>query len=387
MTTTLTACIYLPRLQVQLAIQHIGITRPCAIVADTVAHARVLECCNHASAYGVTPGMPALHAKQRCPSLTLTLLAPSIIATAHTTTHSVLQHFGDSAARITNACWHVTLRALGPAYQHARTVAKDLQCALRDATRLCSVVVLSAEPSIAHLLAQYCDTTAERVQIILPGDEAVAIAPLPVQHLPGIGIKTAERLYQLGVGTIGDLAALPSATLAAVFGARGTTWQHVAQGRGTVRAKSQDNPWNAVWHYGVRGCADANQLHRHMQRLTERLGRHVRAQAHAAGTITVTLHWTDGRSGTRTEHLPGRAMLDRDLAAASRRLLDQLLAQRRIAVHSLTVCVDDYGPQQTTLFAPDPRIMHRQQAVDQIKQRHGTDAIQLAWMIQPPTPM
>jgi DNA polymerase-4 len=59
------------------------------------------------------------------------------------------------------------------------------------------------------------------VTYVPDGQEAVFLAPLPVIALWGVGPKTASRLEELGIKTIGDLAQQSEKTLTALFGKNG----------------------------------------------------------------------------------------------------------------------------------------------------------------------
>jgi hypothetical protein len=121
-----------------------------------------------------------------------------------------------------------------------------------------------------------------------------------------------------------------------------------------------------------------------VQRLTERVGRHLRHAALTAGTITVGVQWADDRTQQRTERLPMPADLDQHLARGSHTALHALLATRRRAVRAVTARLGVVGPQQATVFDHDPRALAQQQALDTIKRRHGTDAIVQASLLPPP---
>ncbi|MGH2346035.1 MAG: DNA polymerase Y family protein, partial [Chloroflexota bacterium] len=57
--------------------------------------------------------------------------------------------------------------------------------------------------------------------VVVPGGtEAAFLAPLSVEKLWGVGPRTAERLRELGLATLGELAAYDPADLAATFGPR-----------------------------------------------------------------------------------------------------------------------------------------------------------------------
>jgi DNA polymerase-4 len=53
---------------------------------------------------------------------------------------------------------------------------------------------------------------------VKPGEEAAFLAPLPVKAMMGIGPKTASRLENLGIHTLGELAQLPEIDLVNKFG-------------------------------------------------------------------------------------------------------------------------------------------------------------------------
>ena len=54
--------------------------------------------------------------------------------------------------------------------------------------------------------------------VVPPGTELDVLHPLPVTTLGGVGPATAERLHQVGVKTVGDLAAKSLADLVALAG-------------------------------------------------------------------------------------------------------------------------------------------------------------------------
>src|ERR1041385_3618666 len=59
------------------------------------------------------------------------------------------------------------------------------------------------------------------ILVVPPGQEAASLAPLPVRELFGVGPKTAARLAQLGIQTIGELAGSSELDLSQHFGKNG----------------------------------------------------------------------------------------------------------------------------------------------------------------------
>jgi DNA polymerase-4 len=67
--------------------------------------------------------------------------------------------------------------------------------------------------------------------VVPPGQEAAFLAPLPMDMLWGAGPKTRARLAELGLRTIGDIAAWPAADLERRLGAAGLDLARHARGQ------------------------------------------------------------------------------------------------------------------------------------------------------------
>src|SRR5690606_32454176 len=70
--------------------------------------------------------------------------------------------------------------------------------------------------------------------VVTPGEEARFLAPFPTSLLPVDG-ETLRQLHLLGLRTLGQLAALPSAALLERFGQQGPLMHRLACGRDTSR--------------------------------------------------------------------------------------------------------------------------------------------------------
>ncbi len=79
-------------------------------------------------------------------------------------------------------------------------------------------------------------------------------------------MKAAERLRQFGITTIGTFAALPTATVVQILGARGRTLHAAALGQDTAPQIPPDTGVESTWQYAPTACADATILVRHVQR-------------------------------------------------------------------------------------------------------------------------
>lgn len=111
-------------------------------------------------------------------------------------------------------------------WARARTIALDIQRAVRDATGLgCSIGVTPNKllSKIASDLEKPAGLT-----VLTHADVPARVWPLPVRKVNGIGPKAAARLDALGIRTIGELARADAAMLVAHFGVIYGRWMHEA---------------------------------------------------------------------------------------------------------------------------------------------------------------
>ncbi len=101
-----------------------------------------------------------------------------------------------------------------------------LSCSLGVATnKLCAKIATDVGKAAARSGAM-----PRAIWVVPPGEEGVFLAPLPASALWGVGPKTAARLAELGIRTIGELAAWPEDDLVRRFGKYGHALARHARG-------------------------------------------------------------------------------------------------------------------------------------------------------------
>ncbi len=214
--------------------------------------------------------------------------------------------------------------------------------------------------------------------VVPPGDQADFLAPLPVAMLWGVGPKTGDRLAELGVRTIGDLAALPADRLVRHFGARGQELATRALGiddRPVIedheaRSMSAENTFS-------KDVKDGQELRRSLRHLSERVGTRLRGSEVAGRTIRIKLRWPDFSTITRQTRLDNPTDQDGEIYRSALLLFEKAWRKGR-AVRLLGVAVADLGPpiRQLRLFdrswEQDGRLLR---ALDDIKARYGRHAV------------
>jgi DNA polymerase-4 len=136
--------------------------------------------------------------------------------------------------------------------------------------------------------------------IVPPGTEAEFLAPLPTRALWGVGPVTAGRLAEMGVTTIGDLAAVPVETLRAAFGKHGPELGERARG-------SDDSP--VVTEYErksysqertfSRDLVDLHSLKVQLWKMSQGVAEDLKRAGLAGGTVAIKLRYGDFTTLTR----------------------------------------------------------------------------------------
>jgi len=183
--------------------------------------------------FGVRSAMPMAQAIRLCPDLVVVrpnypayrAASLQVMARLHALTPLVEQISIDEA--------FLDVTALGEA---GATLAARLQATIHDNLSLSCSLGVATNKLIAKVATDvgkgmvHSGQMPQAICVVPPGDEAAFLAPLPATALWGVGPKTAQKLAELGIHTIGDIAAWPAADLARRFGQHGEDLARRARG-------------------------------------------------------------------------------------------------------------------------------------------------------------
>jgi DNA polymerase-4 len=224
-------------------------------------------------------------------------------------------------------------------------------------------------------------TPPNTITIIPPGEEAEFLAPLPVQSLWGVGPKTADKLAEIGVATIGALADTPPDTLQMLFGRFGPELGERAKGIDD-RPISLEHEVKSISNEitFTRDLTDETELKLAFRRLADQVGRRLRKASLAGTTIQVKLRWADFTTITRQTTLPSPTNLDQQIYDTAVHLFLENWTRGR-PVRLIGVGVSRLGPpaRQLGLWDDKPqKEANLLNAVDELRERYGRDIIQRA---------
>jgi DNA polymerase-4 len=219
------------------------------------------------------------------------------------------------------------------------------------------------------------------ITIIPPGEEADFLAPLPVQSLWGVGPKTAEKLAEVGIMTIGGLAQAPETTLEMLFGRFGPDLKQRALGIDN-RPVENEHDIKSVSNEVTfpKDLTDEKELLKTLRSLSDQVGRRLRRSSMAGTTIQIKLRWSDFTTITRQASLPSNTNLDDEIYQTAVDLFNNNW-DRKKPIRLVGVGVSGLGPpiHQLSLWEDDhQKEVKLTQAVDQLKERYGSKIIKRA---------
>ncbi|MCC7103863.1 MAG: DNA polymerase IV, partial [Chloroflexi bacterium] len=175
---------------------------------------------------------------------------------------------------------------------------------LRETGLSVSIGVASSK-LVAKMATETAKDTVEHIWVVQPGAEAAYLAPQPVRALIGVGPRTAERLGELDIGTIGELAALELGRLVEVFGrSHGQALFEHSRGidDSALHPEREARSYSAE-HTFQQDTADRRALWKELCDQAEELEQRLREEGLRAGEVAIKLRYADFTTLTRQSRL------------------------------------------------------------------------------------
>ena len=225
------------------------------------------------------------------------------------------------------------------------------------------------------------------ITVVYPGTEAAFLAPMAVKALPGIGPRTRAVLEELGIRTLGDLAAASPDVLEARLGVLGPRLIERAAGRDRSPVAERNAPDDTKSVSSERTFAEdlteRAEIESALGYIAIHTARRLRGKALKGRTVTVKCTYRFGETRSARTTLPERTDDELVIARTARGLLDELWSEG-MPVRLLGIGVSNWDerPQQLGLF-DDVEAIERQhetrealtKAADQLRARFGASAV------------
>jgi DNA polymerase-4 len=355
--------------------------KPFAVGGRPEERGVVASCSYAARRFGIRSAMPMSRALRLCPGLTVIShhrgnygeMSRQVMERLHALSPLVEQISIDEA--------FVDISDL---HENPQGIARRLQKQVNDELGLPCSIGIAANKLVAKIATEVGKKSAQKgqppnaVTVVPPGTEAAFLAPLPGDMLWGVGPKTAARLAENGIHTIGDIARHPEADLVRWFGENGRDLARRARGIDDSPVVTEHETKSISQEVTfARDVSDDKALAETLRQLAAEVGRQLRKSDLAGKTVKLKLRWPDFITLTRQVTLPQPSDQDEEIYATALALLGKVRAKGK-AVRLIGVGVSGLGAplRQLELWgAQGEKSRKLQQALDELHARYGEKSI------------
>lgn len=352
----------------------------------------VLAASYEAKAFGVRGGMTGRRARELCPQLKF--------VTGH---FKEYQRLGDAAIKVLSDFTPLverlsideafadvagTERLFGPPTK----IAEEIRHRVRTELGLPISVGLARTKHLAKIASQVAKP--DGLVVVDPETELAFLHDLPVELMWGVGPVTKERLAEMGVVTIGQLAHVPGRWLERLLGqALGDKLAALAWNLDPREIKTNRRAQSAGAQSAVgRKPAQERIFRPTLLHLADRVATRLRDKSRPGRTVTVRVRFADLRSVTRSVTLSAPISATRILAEVAEDLVRGVLADHREETHISLLAISVSNLEKHPLLQMElPLGLEDEQrrpgtkrgsarcaadhAIDKIRNRFGWDAV------------
>ncbi|HTH94323.1 MAG TPA: DNA polymerase IV, partial [Rhodocyclaceae bacterium] len=217
--------------------------------------------------------------------------------------------------------------------EDTETLALRLKQAVRDATGLSCSIGVSHCKLIAKIASDL--NKPNGLSIVMQDDVPVKIWPLAASKINGIGPKATEKLKQLGINTIGELAAQSREFLQQHFGRSYGAWMNeAAHGIDERPVVTESEPKSisreTTFERDLHARHDRQKLSTILVDLCTRLADDLQRKRYAARTIGIKLRYDNFEGVTRDLTIPLATVSADEILRAARECLKRVPLERKL---------------------------------------------------------
>jgi len=208
---------------------------------------------------------------------------------------------------------------------------------------------------------------------ITPEHEQKFLHELAVDHLPGIGRMAKEKLTDLHIFKVGELARLPKLVIEQLFGKNGVAIWKMANGIDEREVQRKVIPHQLSRETSfAEDTADPKMISGSLQYLTERVARKLREENLNCQTLGVKLGYSDFTRIARSKSLIHPSNDSTEIFRMVQTIFDDMTL-RRIRIRHVGVSATNIRPNnyQQFLFSEKSRKESLNSAIDELREKFG----------------
>ena len=359
---------------------------PMAVAGDpSRRHGIILAKNEMAKSFGVQTAEAIWQAQQKCPNLLLIAPHHDKYEEVSRRINAIYRNYTDLVEPFSiDESW-LDVTGSQKLFGDGKTIADQLRQEIKEKIGVTISVGVSYNKIFAKLGSDYKKPDATTV--IRPEDVPGIVWPLPVGDLFGVGRKMRVQLEDLGIRTIGSLAAADPEFLMRRFGKAGQTLSLYARGLDHSPVRSDREPVKSVGN-GVtypKDLTDRNEIYSHLLALSDSVAGRLRKEGKRGMTVQISVKDPMLTTLQRQKKFDCPTYLAKEIADAAMELLESNWKIGVSPIRALTVTVSDLTdadgyPLQYSLLPSEGEQQREKQekvelAMDRLRDRYGKNII------------
>jgi len=240
-------------------------------------------------------------------------------------------------------------------WARARSIATDIQRSVREVTGLSCSVGITPNKLLSKIASEL--NKPGGVSVVRQDDIRSVVWPMAVRKINGIGPKANQKLEQLGIHTIGDLAQKDAVWLIDHFGRSYGAWMHeAAHGRDerpvVIWSEPKSISRETTFENDLHPVHDRAQLTRIFTDLCVRVAGDLERKGYAGKTIGLKIRYDNFHTVTRDLTIDTPTQDAKTIRRAAGECLKRVPLDRRIRL--LGVRVGTLSRSEAAADAPGP---------------------------------
>lgn len=359
---------------------------PMAVAGDpSKRHGIILAKNEKAKAMGVQTAETIWQAQQKCPNLLLIPPHHEKYEEVSNRINAIYRNYTDLVEPFSiDESW-LDVTGSQRLFGDGKTIADRLRKEIREKIGVTISVGVSYNKIFAKLGSDYKKPDATTV--IRPEDVPQIVWNLPVGDLFGVGRKMRVQLEDLGIRTIGILAATDPEFLERRFGKAGQTLSLYARGLDDSPVRTEREPVKSVGN-GVtypKDLTDRNEIYSNLLSLSDSVAGRLRKEGKRGLTVQISVKDPMLTTLQRQKKFDRPTHLAKEIADAAMELLEANWKIGLSPIRALTVTVSDLTdadgyPLQYSLLPSEGEQQREKQekvelAMDRLRDRYGKNII------------
>ncbi len=345
-------------------------------------HGIILAKSMPARAYGVKTAETLGDAKKKCPDLLIVPPHMDIYKEFSRKLITLLYEYSPIVEQYSIDEAFVDMTGTGDEIQsHPVVVAEKLRQTIYDSLGFTVNIGVSSNKLLAKMASDF--EKPNKVHSLFPNEIQEKMWPLPVGELFFVGHATKTKLYNLGIRTIGELAASSRSIIESHLGKHGALIHDYANGidYSPVAAEAADNKGYGNSTTISHDVTDAAEAKKYLLSLCESVGSRLRKDHVMAGVVAVSIKSFDFSRGSHQCTLDSPTNVTGELFDNACRLFDEYWDGSPIRLIGVSTSkITKESMRQLNLLEQDKYIRQGklESAIDDIRQKFGNDAIMRA---------